>query len=82
MDLERAALESELSQARREGGESLGDWIAQLGAQVAGAPDLEEFVSLLVVYIEEKEGVDLVLGRVRVNFECYLVVPAITTPLK
>lgn len=82
MDLERAALEIELTQARGEGGVSLSDWIAQLGAQVASAPDLEEFISLLVVYIEEKEGVDLVLGREGVKFECYFVVPAITTPLK
>ena len=54
----------------------------QLGAQVAGAPDLEEFVSLLVVYIEEKERVNLVLSRVGVNFECYFVVPTIATLLK
>lgn len=82
LDLERAALERELSQAGGEGGICLSDWIAQLGAQVAGAPDLEEFVSLLVVYIEEKERVDLVLGRIGVNFECYFVVSAIATPLK
>lgn len=82
LDLERAVLEIELSQARGNGGVCLSDWIAQLGAQVAGTPDLEEFVSFLVVYIEEKEGVDLVLGRVGVNFECYFVIPAITTPLK
>lgn len=82
LDLEGAALESELSQAGREGGVCLSDGIAQLRAQVAGAPDLEEFVSLLVLYVEEKEGVDLVLGRVGVKFERYFVVAAIATPLK
>ena len=82
MNLEYAALERKLSQAGGEGGVCLSDWIAQLRAQVAGTPDLEEFVSLLVVYIKEKERVHLVLGRVGVNFECYFVVPTITTPLK
>lgn len=82
MDLKSAALESELSQAGGEGVVCLSDWIAQLGTQVAGAPDLEEFVSLLVIYIEKKEGIDLVLGRVGVYFECDLVVSAIATPLE
>lgn len=45
LDLKAAALESELSQAGGEGGVSLSDRIAQLGAQVVGAPDLEELVS-------------------------------------
>ena len=63
-------------------GRCMSERLDQLGAQVAGAPDLEEFVSLLVVYIQEKERVDLVLSRVGVNFECYFVVPTIATLLK